>query len=98
MESQDPADHKVILNTLRSYQPEVWIERAKEYILQATRAKFDQNEHLADFLIETHPMQIGEASKNNIWGIGLTLDATDAFDPSKWNLQGNLLGRTLEKV
>lgn len=98
MASREPADHKVILNTLRSNQPEVWKEKAKDYILQATRAKFGQNEHLSDFLIETHPLQLGEASKNQIWGIGLTLDSTEVFDCSKWNAQGNLLGKTLEMV
>lgn len=46
---QDPADHKVILNTLRADQPLVWEEKAKEYILQATRAKFEQNEHFFFF-------------------------------------------------
>lgn len=98
MESQDPADHKVILNSLRSNQPRVWRERAEEYILQATRAKFGQNERLADFLIETHPLQLGEASKNQMWGIGLSLDSTEVLDSSKWNSYGNLLGRTLERV
>lgn len=34
MDQQEPAEHKVILNTLRPNQPEVWKEKAKDYILQ----------------------------------------------------------------
>lgn len=98
LQKQDPADHKVILNTLRDDQPHTWREKAEEYILQATRAKFKQNEDLADFLIETHPLEIGEASRNTVWGIGMTLDSTDVFDISKWVPGGNLLGKTLVKV
>lgn len=98
MEQQDPADHKVILNTLRPDQPNVWKEKAEEHILQATRAKFQQNEKLANFLIETHPLELGEASKNPIWGIGLSLDSSEVMDSSKWNPHGNLLGRTLVRV
>lgn len=98
MDQQDPADHKVILNTLSFNQPELWKEKAKDYILQTTRAKFEQNEELANFLIETHPLELGEASKNIIWGIGLTLDSIDVLDSSKWNPQGNLLGKTLVRV
>lgn len=98
LETQDPAEHKAILNTLRADQPNLWQEKAEEYILQATRAKFGQNEALADFLIDTHPLELGEASKNTVWGIGLTLDSTEVFDVNKWNPRGNLLGKTLEKV
>lgn len=98
LEKSDPADHKVILNALRADKPSVWASKAEEYILQATRAKFQQNEELADFLITTHPLELGEASKNPIWGIGLTLDSLDVLDSSKWNHQGNLMGRTLVKV
>lgn len=95
---KDPADHKVILNTLRDDRPQTWRKNAEEYILQATRAKFQQNQDLADFLIETHPLEIGEASRNPGWGIGMTLDNHEVHDVSKWIPGGNLLGRTLVRV
>lgn len=57
-----------------------------------------QNEHLADFLITTQPLELGEASKNATWGIGFSLDSPDVYDASKWNPHGNLLGKTLVKV
>lgn len=98
MQQNDPVQHKIILNSLKEHQPEVWKEKAPGIILEATRAKFKQNEHLANFLINTQPCRIGEASRDNFWGIGMTLENQQALDCTKWNQNGNLLGRTLEIV
>lgn len=98
MELSDPADHKVILNNLRSVVQERWAELAPDIILPAIRAKFSQNERLSNFLIETHPLAIGEASRDSIWGVGLQLEHKDVMDVSKWEPHGNLLGNTLARV
>lgn len=60
MNTTDPADHKNILNSLRREVQEQWAEQAPEIILPAIRAKFSQNERLKNFLIETHPLAIGD--------------------------------------
>lgn len=98
METQDPADHKVILNTLYNDRHGDWIAQAPDLVIPAVRAKFMQNEDLADFLIDTHPLPIGEASRNPIWGIGLSLDDKKALQPIHWTPNGNLLGNTLVQV
>lgn len=98
MGTKNPADHKNVLNILRNDQPEVWREKAETLIISALRAKFLQNKDLAHFLMDTYPRLIGEASKNEVWGIGLTLDNRDVLDNSKWKKGGNLLGRSLVKV
>lgn len=98
MGHSDPVQHKLILNALKNNQPEVWKEKAEGIILEATRAKFTQNSHLADFLVATHPLQIGEASMDEFWGTGLTLENKEAMNPAKWSKNGNLLGRTLERI
>lgn len=79
MEQKDPAEHKIILNILRKDVQERWTEQAPDVILPAVRAKFLQNEQLANFLVETHPLPIGEASRDTVWGIGLTLESTDVL-------------------
>lgn len=66
--------------------------------MMALRAKFFQNRDLARFLMDTYPRLIGEASKNEVWGIGLSLDNKDVLDSSKWRKEGNLLGTSLAKV
>lgn len=100
MKTQDPADHKVILipNTLYNDHRAEWIAQAPHLLLPALRAKFEQHDDLADLLVETHPLPIGEASKNSIWGIGLSLDDRNALHPAHWSPHGNLLGNTLVQV
>lgn len=98
IDSEDPSEHKAVLNQLKSTQNTDWQAKAPELITTAVRAKFGQNEHLANFLVETHPLRIGEASKDPFWGIGLTLESEQVLDVTRWSDQGNLLGRTLDKV
>lgn len=96
MDTDDPAEHKAILNQLKNLPREGWSDRVEETILTAAWAKFSQNENLANFLVETHPLQIGEASRDTFWGVGHSLESAEALDSTKWPHQGNLLGRTLE--
>lgn len=98
MGTKNPAEHKNILNQLRNDQPDTWKENAQASIITALRAKFNQNKVLAHFLMDTYPRQIGEASKNETWGIGLSLDSKDVLDTTKWRKEGNLLGTSLEKI
>lgn len=98
MESTDPADHKVVLNKLRPAVSEEWKEKAPEIIKAAVRAKFTQNSTLNRLLTDSQPLLIGEASKDNFWGIGLSLEDPNVLDVSKWAPEGNLLGRTLTSL
>lgn len=98
LDVKEPAEHKAILNSLRNEVQEAWEKQAPQVILPAIRAKFRQNDHLADFLIETYPLSIGEASRNQMWGIGMQLEHQDVMDINKWDHRGNLLGYTLEQV
>lgn len=98
LDSEDPAEPKAILNQIKSIQNSDWQSKVQKIIYAAASAKFSQNEHLGNFLVETHPLRIGEASKDTFWDIGLTLESEHALDVRRWPLQGNLLGLTLEKV
>lgn len=95
MEQKDPSEHKLILNKLRNEYPEEWRQKAPTLILNALRAKFTQNPLLKDLLLSSRPLQIGEASKDTFWGVGLTLENQNVLDTSKWPREGNLLGRSL---
>lgn len=98
MECNDPADHKVILNTLKQETQERWKEKAEEIIPKAIRAKFSQNPQLAAFLVETAPRRIGEASTDGVWGIGLKLEDKNVLGEASWRKEGNLLGKTLSLI
>lgn len=98
MDSKEPSEHKAILNQLRHEVQETWAEQAPQIILPAKRAKFQQNEHLAKFLKDSHPLAIGEASRDSLWGVGMSLEHTGVLDTTKWEMNGNLLGNTLAQV
>lgn len=98
MRSSDPADHKVVLNKLKTEVADKWKERASDIIRVAVKAKFTQNPHRTKFLLDSHPLVIGEASRDQFWGIGLPLESPNVLDMNKWAQGGNLLGRTLVSI
>lgn len=95
---KDPSEHKKVLNSLREKNPDQWEETVESVLLAALRAKFKQNTTLKKFLCDTFPRKIGEASVNPIWGIGLQLTHEDVLDTTKWNENGNRLGKALEVI
>ena len=67
-------------------------------MLKGNKAKFSQNQALADFLVETNSKVLVEASPyDTIWGIGLSQDDKNIENPHCWNGQ-NLLGFALMEV
>lgn len=97
-QATDPKVAKAILHSLREDHKTEWDQQVEKITIEGLRAKFSQNEHLLHFLKGTENLQIGEASTNPRWGIGLELDNSDVLDLSKWNPTGNLLGRSLMKI
>lgn len=98
LSSTNPVVCKGILNELKDDNVPKWEEVLEEVVNSGLTAKFGQNENLAQFLIDTHPKTLGEASLNKRWGIGLPLNSPDVFDTSKWVEGGNLLGKKLAQV
>lgn len=96
--ASDPLEAKAILNSLREDHVDEWTQRVEAVTLDGLRAKFSQNPQLASFLRGTKGLQIGEASKNPRWGIGLDLNDRDVLNISKWDINGNLLGKCLMKI
>lgn len=98
LEMKDPSEHKQVLNSLKDKNKEDWEDTVDNVLITVLRAKFNQNENLKKFLCDTHPRKIGEASLNQQWGIGLSLTDGNVLDTSKWNEEGNRLGKALEKI
>lgn len=96
--STNPVVCKGILNELRDDNTDKWEQILDEVVISGLTAKFTQNPELAQFLIDTSPKTLGEASLNKRWGIGLPLNSPDALDTSKWVEGGNLLGKKLTQV
>lgn len=94
----DPVKAKAVLNALSKDHQQEWDNDVGDIILDALRAKFSQNVILKNCLCATGQREIGEASLNERWGIGMTLDSPDILDVSKWNVNGNLLGKSLMRI
>lgn len=89
---------KVILNPLKEDHKPQWDQMVQEVALEGLRAKFNNNRHLADYLCDTKPLLLGEASQDKTWGIGMSLEEDGVLDNSKWYEGGNLLGHSLMTV
>lgn len=98
LQAQDPIEAKSILNALRSDHYEEWKKELSTVALEGLQAKFRQNPALGQYLRNTTPLTLGEASTNSRWGVGMSLDDEKVLDKSKWNKQGNLLGRLLMQI
>lgn len=96
--ASDPREAKAILRSLREDHAKEWSEKVETITIDGLRAKFTQNQHLQTFLKNTRHLQIGEASKDTRWGIGLDLSDAAVLDTTKWDPEGNLLGKCLMKV
>lgn len=97
-QAKNPATAKSILNSLKEDHPDDWNEGIEAWATEAVRAKFNQNESLADFLCNTGNLQLGEASRNGRWGVGMDLDNPKVLDFANWPEDSNLLGKVLMKV
>lgn len=96
--ARDPRQAKYVLNALKEDRPEEWYGGIEPILLDGLKAKFSQNPAIASFLIDTDNLLLGEASKDDRWGIGMTLNDPQVLDSSLWNPEGNLLGRSLMKI
>jgi len=93
-----PAEVKALGRKVRGFDEERWVEHRFEIALRGNIAKFGQNPELKDWLQETAPTVLVEASPvDRIWGIGLAADDKRASDPEKWRGL-NLLGFALMKA
>lgn len=95
---KDPMQAKHILHSLKEDHPDEWCDIVATTAMEGLRAKFSQNKLLADKLCNTFPLVLGEASKNERWGIGMDLNDPNVLDQEKWLPSGNLLGRSLMEV
>lgn len=98
MASPDPLESKRVLNILGAMpDQESWEQQRRDILFTGLMAKFSQNQDLKDYLLSSTDRQIGEASTNKTWGIGLMLTDRNRLNTKLWR-GNNLQGRTLMEV
>ena len=94
MEATNPYEIKKLGSRIKDFVKPKWEQVAKQIVMEGCLAKFSQNSHLLEILLETGQKEIGEASKDPFWGIGRSLNDPSVLDKNSWTGE-NLLGNTL---
>lgn len=93
-----PGAAKSIGREVKDFDEKIWEAQRFDIVVRGNKAKFEQNEVLRRFLLNTKSRVLVEASPvDRIWGIGLAEDDPRVNNPEKWRGL-NLLGFALMKV
>ncbi len=80
-----------------NFKAKDWEDKVPEVAYVSCQAKFSQNKHFGDFLLDTGDKTLGEACEETPWGCGLKLSNPDIKDPKKWKRNG-AMGDALMRV
>ena len=90
-----PKQAKAFGRAVKNFDPKVWNEEGFRAVVRGNIAKFQQNEEMGDFLLDTNSRIIVEASpRDRIWGIGMGQSNPQVENPNFWKGK-NLLGYAL---
>ena len=101
MRAQSPQECKRISEQIdKKIDKKLWLEqKAKEVMLKAVGAKFNQDKHCASFLINTGKKELVEATRNDdFWSCGLDIKKDqDKILEHKWH-GTNHLGKIIMEI
>jgi ribA/ribD-fused uncharacterized protein len=97
LNEKSPAKIKGLGRAVKNYNEHEWNQSRYQVMVNGLRLKFEQNQLVANKLVQTNPKMLYEASPtDNIWGIGF--DVTTAITKDKALFGSNLLGKALVQV
>lgn len=89
---------KYLGREVKNYDDAIWTKKRVSVVLFGARLKFTQNEDLKQILLNTgNTLMCEAASKDLIWGIGLSESNARKTPPEKWPGL-NLLGKVLDTL
>lgn len=98
LRANSPAKAKELGRQVKNFDAALWKKHCFEIVVNGNLAKFSQNSELSEWLLNSAPKILVEASPTDlIWGIGRSTDDPAARDPFKWRGR-NLLGFALTHV
>ena len=98
LKAPSPKKAKQLGRQVRGFDEQTWVQERLAVAVRGNQAKFQQNERLRRYLIETEERVLAEASPHDsVWGIGLSATDVRAPDPFQWEGQ-NLLGFAVMRV
>ncbi len=97
-EEDNPFIIKKLGYSVKGYKKAVWERKLEEVAYTCNRRKYDVHHDFAEFLINTYPRDIAEASEEEPWGCGVRLSNEDALDPNTWSRRNGVMGNILMKI
>lgn len=98
LETTNPREHKAMGRKVKGFSEAVWDAKCELYVQKGCHAKFSQNPHLLQLLLDTEGTELVEASPyDRIWGVGLAASDPRILDKKNW-LGQNRLGSVLMRV
>ncbi len=98
LDCNHPREAKSLGRKVRGFDEARWLAHRMEITIQGNLYKFEQNQELREFLLQTRRRVLVEASPvDRIWGIGMDQAHPHVENPQRWNGE-NLLGFALMEV
>ena len=98
LKTDDVAEIKALGRQVSGYEENTWNGVRQIVVYEGLLAKYSQNEELKHQLLATGDATLAEcAVKDQIWGIGLSMNDPNRSDKANWKGQ-NLLGYSLMMV
>jgi ribA/ribD-fused uncharacterized protein len=99
LDAAHPRECKELGRKIINFDQTLWDTEKYRIVLEGTRMKYMQNDHLKKLLFEVPSnAEFAEASvEDPIWGIGLFYEDESRFDKEKWRGE-NLLGKIVTQV
>ena len=95
LQASSPAAAKKLGRLVKDFDDQLWNTHRFQIVVDASIAKFSQNDQLREFLLSTGRRVLVEASPlDRIWGIGMDQHDKHCENPQLWNGE-NLLGFAL---
>ena len=83
LRSDTALDAKKLSYNIENFNMQRWINEGYELCEVGVWAKFEQNPLLLDILKNTTPKIVAEASKDKLWGTGISIKDKDALNQTK---------------
>ncbi len=98
LKATTPSEQKKLGRLVRNFDKDQWDNYGKKFVYDGNYAKFTQNPHLLEQLLQTKGTTLVEASPTDrIWGVGLSEDDPRIRNRKTW--QGkNALGHILTQL
>lgn len=97
LQTTSPRTMKALGRKVRGFNDKVWTKNRERIVYENSMAKFTQNPHLLQGLLNTNGLLVEASPYDAIWGIGLA-EASARNMPHKQWPGLNLLGKILTQV